>query len=85
MPLCIIVGITGVNTTFIVAMAFIKQERKTDYSWVLEQLLASTLNSATPGDLVTDRDLALMNAVLHNFPNSKHILCKWHIRKNVEA
>jgi histone-lysine N-methyltransferase SETD2 len=85
MPLCNIVSITGVNTTFIVAMAFMKQERETDYSWVLEQLRASTANNTTPGVIVTDRDLALMNALVQTFPNAKHLLCKWHIRKNVEA
>ena len=35
--------------------------------------------------IVTDRDLALLKAVKHVFPNSKHILCMFHINKNVKA
>jgi hypothetical protein len=85
MPLCVIAGITGVNTTFIVAMAFLKQERECDYSWVLDKLSSSAANFPAPGVVVTDRDLALMNALAHSFPDSKHLLCRWHIRKNIEA
>ncbi len=34
---------------------------------------------------VTDRDLALMNSLSAVFPDSAHLLCQWHIRKNVVA
>jgi hypothetical protein len=63
MPLCVMAGITGVNTTVIVAMAFLKQERECDYRWVLDKLSASVANFRTPGVMVTDQDLALMNAL----------------------
>ncbi|KAL5190965.1 hypothetical protein HKD37_04G010299 [Glycine soja] len=35
--------------------------------------------------IVTDRDLALMNAVKTVFPESTNLLCKFHIDKNVKA
>ena len=35
--------------------------------------------------IVTDRELALMNAIDVVFPSSKHLLCRWHINKNVLA
>jgi hypothetical protein len=79
MPLCNIIGITGVNTTLIVAMAFLKQERECDYSWVLEQLQNSTTQFTPLGVVVTDRDLALMNALERTMLTSNHLLCKWHI------
>jgi hypothetical protein len=35
MPLLTVVGITGVNTTFYLAFAFIKSEKEEDFNWVL--------------------------------------------------
>ncbi len=85
LPLCNIVGITGLNTSFFLAFAFLKQERGEDYQWVLEKLATSVENFMAPGVVVTDRDLGLMNALSAVFPQAVHVLCKWHIRKNVEA
>ncbi|KAL0252068.1 hypothetical protein GEMRC1_001280 [Eukaryota sp. GEM-RC1] len=38
-----------------------------------------------PQILVTDRDLALCNAIEQYCPRAKHIRCLWHIFKNVES
>ncbi|XP_027940169.1 uncharacterized protein LOC114194244 [Vigna unguiculata] len=38
-----------------------------------------------PQVIVTDRDLALMNAVGIVFPECYHLLCRFHIQKNVQA
>ncbi|XP_073219701.1 uncharacterized protein [Cicer arietinum] len=47
-----------------------------------------TKNLITSGDvevIVTDRDLALMNAVENVFPKAMNLLCLFHICKNVKA
>jgi hypothetical protein len=85
MPLCSIMGVTGVGSSFFVALAFLRTEREADYSWVLQQLSALVPGFKKPGVVITDRDLALMNALAVLFPASKHVLCKWHIKTNVEA
>jgi hypothetical protein len=85
MPLCCMVGITGMNTSFLVGFAFLRSECERSYSWVLEQLAVSVAGFKPPGVVVTNRDLALLNALSHVFPNSKNLLCRWHIRKNVIA
>jgi histone-lysine N-methyltransferase SETD2 len=36
-----------------------------------------------PSIIVTDRELALMNAIERIFPTSRHLLCRWHIGKNL--
>jgi len=36
-----------------------------------------------PSVIVTDRDLACINVVEKIFPESRHFLCRWHIRKNI--
>ncbi len=85
MPLCNIMGITCVNSSFYIAFAFLHRETESDYTWVLEQLHAAFPGSTRPGVIVTDRELALMNAMSSVFPAAKHILCKWHIENNIKA
>jgi hypothetical protein len=85
MPLCIVVGITAVNTTFFVRFAFLRSEQQVDFTWALQQLSAAAGSSHKPMVVVTDRDLALMNSVADVFPSAKHLLCTWHIDKNVKA
>ena len=38
-----------------------------------------------PQVIVTDRHLALMNAIGIMFPECYHLLCHFHIQKNVQA
>ncbi len=85
MPLFNIVGVTASSSTFFVAFTFLKREREKDYVWSLEQLRAATGSMCNPKVIITDRDLALMNAVARVYPTSKHLLCQWHINKNVIA
>ena len=35
MPLCVISGVTGLNTSFYIGFAFVSSETYTDYCWVL--------------------------------------------------
>ncbi|KAI0993638.1 hypothetical protein K3495_g14546 [Podosphaera aphanis] len=39
----------------------------------------------SPKCFVTDRELALLNTLDELFPSSDHILCRWHVNKNVVA
>ena len=38
-----------------------------------------------PEVLVTDRDLGLIRAIRNVFPDVPHLLCIWHVNKNVLA
>jgi hypothetical protein len=38
-----------------------------------------------PSSIVTDRDLALIKSLNTRFPDSQHILCRWHVNMNVLA
>lgn len=35
--------------------------------------------------MVTDRENALINAIHSALPNTKHLLCRWHINKNIDV
>jgi len=50
---------------------------------MLVGLLTSKLNMSKV--VVTDRDTALMNVIAKVLPETDHVLCYFHIEKNVKA
>jgi len=86
MPLFEIVGVTSTKLTYSIAFSFLSFEQENNFTWVLEMLvglLTSKLNM--PKVVVTDRDTTLMNVVAKVLPKTDHILCYFHIEKNVKA
>ncbi|XP_058203032.1 uncharacterized protein LOC131317502 [Rhododendron vialii] len=80
-----IIGVTSTERTFSAAFAFIDREKKENYTWVLENLKSMMDPDALHGVIVTDRELALVNAITTVFPTASHLLCRWHIGQNVYA
>ena len=85
LPLLEIVGVTSTDLTFCVAVAYIENERDDNYVWALSHLRALLDGCEMPRVIVTDRELALMKAIDKVFPTSKHLLCRWHISRNIIA
>lgn len=83
MPLLHIIGINSSNKSFSIALCFMPSEKKANYVWALEQLVIS-LDQVSPSVLLTDNEQALINAITQVFPNSTHLLCSWHIFKNIQ-
>lgn len=85
MPLLIITGQTALHKTFYVAFCFISKEKIQDYKWVLQQLkdLYAKWELPFPVVIITDMEKGLMFARQLIFPTIKHLLCLWHINKNV--
>ena len=71
-------GSTGLNTSFFIGFAFLSGEMDEDYIWALNALkdIIRAENISNPGVIVTDRELALMNAITSIFSESKHLLCE---------
>lgn len=85
MPLFQMVGVTSLSTTFHVAFAFIEDETQSSFDWCLAHLKQLYDAGMCPSVIVTDRDLALLNSVDKVFPEAQHMLCTWHIEKQVLA
>ncbi|KAH1225008.1 Protein FAR1-RELATED SEQUENCE 5 [Glycine max] len=64
-----IVGVTPTGMTFSTAFAYLEEERLNNVIWALQR------HDALPRVIVTDRDLALMNAVKTVFPKATNLLC----------
>ncbi|CAG8747078.1 13358_t:CDS:1 [Cetraspora pellucida] len=70
-----VIGITSFNKTFFSCFIFMKDEDKDDYKWALTNVMSIFDGMQKPGIIVTNRELALMNALKIIFPNSTNLLC----------
>ena len=71
-----IVGVTSTNLKFSIGFAYLEHERKDKFKWALEKLKELfSFEKFLLNVVVTDRELALMNAIEVVFPNSTHLLC----------
>ncbi|XP_004505794.1 uncharacterized protein [Cicer arietinum] len=59
-------------------------ERADNFTWAL-QMVKEHITSGEVEVIVTDRDLALMNAVENVFSKTVNLLCLFHICKNVKV
>ncbi|KAK9715575.1 hypothetical protein RND81_06G174200 [Saponaria officinalis] len=83
MPMVEVVGLTPVGKTFMIGYGFVTKETTESYTWVLEKV-RQMLGGVTPNAIVTDREQGLLEAVSLVFPDSRHLLCVWHIDMAVE-
>lgn len=82
MSLLNMAGATGMDTTLQIALAFLRAETSADYQWAMEVLKEMLVGVRTPPVIVTDRELALVNAINSVFPETHLLLCRWHVNKN---
>jgi hypothetical protein len=85
LPLLNIVALTGFNTVLPVAQCWLPREREEDYVWAMDifrQFLVD-MDICLPKVILTDRDLASMNAVDQVFVGIPALVCRWHLNKNV--
>ena len=81
-----IVGFTSTWKNYTLAGAFLAHEAEENYTWAVEQLhKLCDVAQVEPTCMVTDREKALMNPLDRLFSNTKHLLCRRHIEKNIEA
>ncbi|XP_058180055.1 uncharacterized protein LOC131298592 [Rhododendron vialii] len=84
-PILEVVSITSTWRTYSLMFAYLSNEREETLTWALDNLKNWMLQkgASMPLVFVSDRDLALMNAIEACFPTARHILCIWHINQCV--
>ncbi|XP_050113854.1 putative protein FAR1-RELATED SEQUENCE 10 [Malus sylvestris] len=85
MPLLNIIGVSSFNTSFYSCFVFMQNEKEEDYVWALKMFSKILGVDNHPMVIITDRELALMNAIRIVFPSTSNLLCVWHIKKNILA
>lgn len=84
MPLFHLVGFDCNYRTFTIAYCFLAHEKEDDFNWALTRL-RELITPDLPVILVTDRELALINAYQVVFPQARGLLCIWHSNMNILA
>ncbi|ERF75446.1 hypothetical protein EPUS_00239 [Endocarpon pusillum Z07020] len=87
LPLLDIIGFTATNRSFVIGQAFLTHEEEEDYIWVLSWIrdLYEEYSLPTPESITTDKAGGLHNACAAVWPEVPHLLCRWHIDKDVKA
>src|SRR5205085_3599452 len=83
MALSLFVGVDNNFKTRVLAQALTKYETLADYNWILQCTLEVTSN-LSPVVLFTDGDPAMISAVQMTYPQTRHLLCIYHIAENVK-
>ena len=87
LPLLDIVGFTATNSSFIIGQAFLTHEAEEDYIWILTWIreIYEKYKLPTPESITTDKAGGLHNACGVVWPEVPHLLCRWHIDKDVRG
>ena len=85
LPLAHGVGVTATGQSFTFAYCFMSAEGEDNYFWAVRLIreVFKRFSLPTYTTFVTDRELALMNALDRVFPDANFLLCRWHISKNI--
>jgi len=86
MPLFEVVGVTSTGLTFSEAFMLLASERLHKFVCALKKLRGLFLRlDSYPKVMVSDRDIAPINVINVVFPEAAHLLCRFHIDKNVKT
>ncbi|KAK9756697.1 hypothetical protein RND81_01G115400 [Saponaria officinalis] len=78
-------GVTHVGLLFFIACVLIPSESKEGCKWLLKKLMdILECTGASPSVFVTDRELGLIAALRTLFPDTPHLLCRWHLNRAIE-
>ncbi len=81
MMLCIISVVDNNYKSQIVTSAIIDDETLDTYRWLFDTILTET--GISPGVIFTDSDPSMIQSIKEIYPNTKHLLCIFHIDLNL--
>lgn len=76
----------GMNNHFeptLLGSAFVADESKSSYTWLLRAWLRS-MHGRAPKVILTDQDPVLKEAVAEVLPGSRHCFCLWHVLSMIQ-
>jgi hypothetical protein len=81
-----IVGRAANGGTFYVGCAFVSDEKEDSYRWVLGELrgILHSCSIPLPTTIFSDDADSLLAALAAELPETRALLCIWHIQKNIE-
>uniref|UniRef100_A0A5B6ZHH8 Protein FAR1-RELATED SEQUENCE n=1 Tax=Davidia involucrata TaxID=16924 RepID=A0A5B6ZHH8_DAVIN len=82
LPFAPIIAVNHHCQFLLLGCAFIADETKSTYVWVMRAWLRA-MGGQAPKVILTDQDKALKEAVTEVFPESRHCFCLWHILSKI--
>lgn len=80
MPFAPFVGLNNHYQSILFGCALLQDESERSFIWLFETFLKA-MDGKKPKSVITDQDLAMKAALGKVFPETRHRLCLWHIRK----
>lgn len=82
-----VTGVTDQKSVVNFGFGLINTEKEEGFMWLSQQLddLRRSLDVAAPSVIITDKEMALKNALLRVFPQTQQQLCVYHINANINA
>jgi hypothetical protein len=80
MPFAPFVGLNNHYQLILFGCALLQYESKSSFIWLFKTFLEA-MDGKKPISIITDQDLAVKAALAKVFPETKHCICLWHIRK----
>ncbi|KAK9698915.1 hypothetical protein RND81_08G140400 [Saponaria officinalis] len=86
MALVEVVSVTPTGSSFLITCVLIPSESEEGYTWLLRKLMdILECTGTSPSVFVTDRELGLVRALRTLFPETSHLLCRWHVNRAIES
>lgn len=82
MPFAPFTGLNHHHQSILFGCALLQDETEKSFTWLFETWLMA-MGGKSPVSIITDQDKAMCGAISKVFPNTRHRLCLWHIRKKV--
>lgn len=82
MPLLVVAGLNEYGKTFMLGFGVVANEEYESVKWILQNLFEYLGES--PEIICTDACPSLAKAITNLFPNTKHLLCAWHLSQNIK-
>ncbi|KAK9284854.1 hypothetical protein L1049_024908 [Liquidambar formosana] len=77
-------GIDNHGRAIFFGCVLLQDETSRSFSWALETFLRF-MRGRHPQTILTDLDSGIRDAIATEFPNTKHVICKWHILSKVSS
>ncbi|XP_074369839.1 putative protein FAR1-RELATED SEQUENCE 10 isoform X2 [Apium graveolens] len=71
-------GIDNNGKPVLLGCVLLQDETSPSFSWAI-QVFVQFMQGIRPQTIVTDMDMGLKDAISSELPNSKHVICVWHI------
>ena len=81
MPLLILTGISEEGKTFMIGFAVLSSEKEANVSWALDKIFKFL--SKKSQIICSDSCSTLKTVIPSLLPDTKHLLCAWHVEQNI--